>query len=127
MRLPECGGQSPSSSSAASAASKQEHVAFGTGNEGSCAIRRGIGNSVPLIPKLIDDDLCVAPTVMTGRGPATHVFWPTQTRKTWMAGPRPAMTVGSNESLSTSVGITRCSSVPASVDIGPLMPRWSGC
>jgi hypothetical protein len=30
MRLPECGGQSPSSACAASAASKQEHVdAFG--------------------------------------------------------------------------------------------------
>jgi hypothetical protein len=28
-----------------------------------------------------------------GRPPTS--FWPTQTRKTWMAGPRPAMTVGS--------------------------------
>jgi len=31
---------------------------------------------------------------MAGRGPATHVFWPTHTRKTWMAWTRPAMTVG---------------------------------
>ena len=48
-----------------------------------------------LIPNLIDDDPYVSPTVMAGRGPATHVFWLTQTRTTWMAGPRPAMTVGS--------------------------------
>jgi hypothetical protein len=55
----------------------------------------GCERHVAVIPKLIDDDPCVAPTVMAGRGAATHVFWPTPTRKTWMAGPRPAMTVGS--------------------------------
>src|ERR1700758_5372609 len=55
------------------------------------------------IPNLIDDDPCVAPTVMAGLGPATHVFWPTQTRKTWMPGPRPAITVGSMSRLQRAV------------------------
>jgi hypothetical protein len=55
-------------------------------------------------PKLIDDDPCVAPTVMVGLGPATHVFCPTQTRKTWMAGARPGHDIGIDEALSTSVG-----------------------
>src|ERR1700749_1978234 len=38
---------------------------------------------------------CGAPTVMTGLGPATHVFWAAQTRKTWGAGPRPVMRAAS--------------------------------
>src|SRR6185437_11087350 len=48
-RLRGYGEQSLSSACVASAALQQEHVdASGTGSGGSCAARRGIGNSVPL-------------------------------------------------------------------------------
>ena len=44
---------------------------------------------------------------MAGRGPAIHVFLVCVGQKTWVAGPRPAMTVGATHgSSSTSFGIT---------------------
>jgi hypothetical protein len=43
---------------------------------------------------------------MVGRGPAIHVFLVCVGQKTWVAGPRAAMTVGATHgSSSTSVGI----------------------
>jgi hypothetical protein len=46
-------------------------------------------------PKLIDDDPCVAPTVMAGLGLATHVFLADADEEDVEGRPSPAMTVGS--------------------------------
>jgi hypothetical protein len=43
---------------------------------------------------------------MAGLGPAAHVFWPTQTRKTRDGRPTPGHDSEIDELLSTSVGIS---------------------